>query len=54
MTVFVLQSATGLKAEDATTEEREIGVVDVDVDDGDGEVPDMCAELLVTDETCKI
>ena len=52
MTVFVLQSATGLKAEDATTEEREIGVVDVD--DGDGEVPDMCAELLVTDETCKI
>ncbi len=50
MTVFVLQSATGLKPEVATTEESEIGVV-VGVDEGDGDVPDRFVELLVTDET---
>ena len=49
MTVFVLQSTTGLKPEVATTDESEIGVVGVD--EGDGDVPDRFVELLVTDET---
>jgi hypothetical protein len=49
-TVLVLHNATtGLKDVD-TTDVSEIGVVGVD--DGDGEVPDMFVELLVTEETC--
>ena len=46
MTVFVLHNATGLKADEATIDDREIGVVGVD--EGDGE---RFVELLVTDDT---